>query len=135
MYRTANRDYSYLEKMETHNNSEKVIVNDSLYVDIHGFTKKISDSNPKDSIIKKTNFIPFIYNCYSFKDGGVLIGDFETFDLFYTVKNDTLFLYGSGANFEYFNTTRIPLPIKFIPNDSLQMNTKNLTHFKWEPIR
>jgi hypothetical protein len=106
MYRISNEPPYYLD-LELHNNTVNLIVNDSLEVDLHGFTKKQLNMNDEIIEVKKINLVPHINKKFSYKDGGSFIGESGNQEVYYKLKNDSLLIYSVGVEFSFFNTAAI----------------------------
>lgn len=114
----------YDSNIELPNNTVNLTINDTLDVNLHGFTNNKTVENKQIILIKKINIVPYINKNYSYKDGGCFIGDSENYEVYYKIRNDSLFLYSVGVDFSYFNKKRIPLPILITKYDS-QKDTLN----------
>src|SRR5690625_1300810 len=111
--------------IELHNNTVKLKINDTLDVNLYGYTNKISENN-EITLFKKINVVPYINQKYSFKDGGSFYSDSENYDVYYKVRNDSLFLYSVDVDFSFFNKQRIQLPIMIKQNELLNESSKEL---------
>jgi hypothetical protein len=123
--------------IELHNNTVELKINDTLNVNLHGFTNKKSIDNNEIVFIKTINVIPYINQKYSFKDGGNLISASDNYDVYYKVNNDSLFLYSIGVDFLFFNQERIPLPIltkeyDFHSDSICELENNGFRKFEWK---
>jgi hypothetical protein len=123
--------------IELPNNTVNLKVNDTLDVNIHGFTNKKSIDDEEIVLIKKINIVPHINKHYSFKDGGCFIGDSNNYEVYYKVNNDSLFLYSVGVDFSYYNKKRISLPILISKHDFQkdaikEIENKGFKKFEWK---
>lgn len=119
------------------NNSINLNVNDSLKVNLHGFTKRTLDINEEIITLKIINIVPYINGIYSFKDGGKFTSKSENHQLFYKIENDSLILYNQEYEFSFFNSTRLSLAfnVKNIEPEKIkikQLEEMGFKNFNWK---
>ena len=118
--------------LEIHTNTINLNVNDSLEIKLHGFTKRTMGDNEEIIEVKIVNLVPYVNGKYSFKDGGELISESESQDIFYKIKNDSLIVYSYDYEFSFFNKTRIPLPYRVEDGENLKIKKGKLKKMEFK---
>ena len=123
--------------LEIPNSFIDIKVNDTLDIKLSGFTKRTMGENEKIIEKKIVKLIPYVNGKYRFKDGGEFIDFSKNTKIFYKIKNDSLIVINHQFEYDFFNTTRTPLPFKIkttkaeIITDSIMKN-KGFKKFNWK---
>ncbi len=113
---------------ETITNRKFVQINDKLTIIFEGSRYK--------NVRKKVSFLPNNHNVKVYTSSQFVQGRFNTFFMFYKIKNDSLEIYiPENEPLYYTNDGLKKLPIKvfyFNSNKKDSLNNQNLTNFEWK---